>query len=188
MRIPINLASQPFRRDRAMLVASAAVSAVLVFTLGGLVYLAGIDRAQSAQLRGDLVRLNNQIQKATAEQSQLDLVMHKPENAIAVETSVFINSLILHKSMSWTRLFEDLEKTVPYNVKLMSLVPSLNAQNKVVLDIYAAAEKQEDLVELARALEHSTVFHNVYGHQTQQPTQAEPFWKGRVTVNYAQKL
>ena len=30
MKIPINLASQPFRRDRAMLVASFAVCALLV--------------------------------------------------------------------------------------------------------------------------------------------------------------
>ena len=34
MKIPINLASQPFRRDRAMLVASIAVSLLLAGTLG----------------------------------------------------------------------------------------------------------------------------------------------------------
>ena len=33
MKIPINLASEPFRRDRAMLVASAAVGILLVASL-----------------------------------------------------------------------------------------------------------------------------------------------------------
>ncbi len=48
MKIPINLASQPFRRDRAMLVASAAISLALVMTLGLLFDLAMLDRAQLA--------------------------------------------------------------------------------------------------------------------------------------------
>ena len=43
MRIPINLASQPFRRDRAMLVASIAVSVVLCVTLAVLISLARAD-------------------------------------------------------------------------------------------------------------------------------------------------
>jgi len=34
MKIPINLASEPFRRDRAMLVASAAVAVLLMASLG----------------------------------------------------------------------------------------------------------------------------------------------------------
>ncbi len=35
MKIPINLASQPFRRDRALLVGSVGVCAVLVATPDG---------------------------------------------------------------------------------------------------------------------------------------------------------
>ena len=46
MKVPINLASQPFRRDRAMIAASIAVSVVLVFSLSGLIYLALADRQQ----------------------------------------------------------------------------------------------------------------------------------------------
>ena len=40
MRIPINIASQPFRRDRAMMVASALVALLLAATLSALVLLA----------------------------------------------------------------------------------------------------------------------------------------------------
>ena len=58
MKIPINLASQPFRRDRAMLAASIAVSVLLVGTLGVLISLAMADRAQMADVRADISRLN----------------------------------------------------------------------------------------------------------------------------------
>ena len=44
MKIPINLASQPFRRDRALLAASIAVSVLLTITLGvlGVFVITGI--------------------------------------------------------------------------------------------------------------------------------------------------
>ena len=51
MKIPINLASQPFRRDRVMMVAASAACVALVLTLGALTYLYSVDRAQSAELR-----------------------------------------------------------------------------------------------------------------------------------------
>ena len=54
MKIPINLASQPFRRVRAMLLASMAVSLLLVGTLGALVSLILADRAQVADVRPDM--------------------------------------------------------------------------------------------------------------------------------------
>ncbi len=188
MTIPINLASQPFRRDRAVLVASAAVCALLTLTLGGLIYLYLADRAQSAELRREVARLDRQISTSGAEQARLDAILRKPENSTVLERSVFINTLLYHKGISWSRLFADLESTVPYNVKLVALVPSVNADNKVVLDITVAADNPEALVGFALAMEKSSSFRDVYIHNNQPPTQAEPFYRVRVTVNYAQKL
>jgi Tfp pilus assembly protein PilN len=119
MRLPINLASQPFRRDRAMVVASAVLSAVLVATLGVLVYLALLDNAQLKTLRTNISQLNTRITAATAEQTRLEAILHKPENASVLEQTVFINDLIYHKAISWSQILEDLEKTVPRNVKLI---------------------------------------------------------------------
>jgi type IV pilus assembly protein PilN len=188
MKIPINLASQPFRRDRAILVASVAVTLVLVLTLGGLVYLYLIDRAQSAELRREVAGLDRQISASTAEQARLNAILRKPENSTVLDLSVFINTLLYRKGISWSRLFSDLENTVPYNVKLISLVPSLNAENKVVLDITVAANDPGALVGFALAMEKSPVFRDVYIHNNQPPTQADPFHRVRVTVSYAQKL
>ena len=51
MKIPINLASQPFRRDRAMLVASVVVGLLLAASLSALITLANADSAQLADVR-----------------------------------------------------------------------------------------------------------------------------------------
>ena len=88
MKIPINLASQPFRRDRAMLAASVAVCVLLTGTLGVLIWLAMADRRQLADVRADVARLNEVIRKIGAEQGQLDSVLRKPESSPVVVTII----------------------------------------------------------------------------------------------------
>jgi Tfp pilus assembly protein PilN len=188
MKIPINLASQPFRRDRAMLAASISVSLLLVVTLGTLISLIMADRAQSADVRSDLNQLNRQIRAARAEQGQLDAVLRKPENAEVLERSVFINALLVRKGISWTRIFADLEKTVPHNVKILAIRPSVNAQNQVMLDMTVGADTPEPVIQLYKALEESPLFGSVLQHSSLPPTQSDPLYRYRMTVIYAQKL
>ena len=188
MKNPINLASQPFRRDRAMLVASLAVSALLAVTLTVLVYLALVDNAQLKGLRGDVARLNNRLRVLRTEQQRQDAVLHRPDSANVLETSVFLNDLIDHKAISWSRLLSDLEKTVPYNVQVLILHPTINGRNQVMLDMTVGSATPAAVEDLLRALEQSPIFGNVYQHNTLPPTQAEPLYRSRITVPYDQKL
>ena len=79
MKIPINLASQPFRRDRALLVASIAVSVLLVATLGVLISLALSDRAQLADVRHEVDLLNRQVRSVQTQQARLDACCAGPK-------------------------------------------------------------------------------------------------------------
>jgi type IV pilus assembly protein PilN len=188
MKIPINLASQPFRRDRALVVASLAVSTVLLLTLGSLVYLAMVDNAELKDVRRNIAQLNVKTAAATAEQARLEAILRKPENASVLETTVFLNNLIYHKAISWSQLLEDLEKTIPYNVKLLMLHPTVNNLNQVQLDMMVGSESPDALVGVLKNLETSPMFGEVYDHSQQYPTQAEPLHRMRITVNYAHKL
>jgi type IV pilus assembly protein PilN len=188
MKIPINLASQPFRRDRAMLAGSIAVSLMLVGTLGALMALIVQDRALLADVRSDVDGLNRQLRVATADQGRLDAVLRKPENAEVLERGVFLNALLYRKGISWTRIFADLEKTVPYNVKVLAIRPSVNSQNQVLLDMTVGADSPEPVIQLYRALEESPLFGSVVEHSSLPPTQSDPLYRYRMTVIYAQKL
>jgi type IV pilus assembly protein PilN len=188
MKIPINLASQPFRRDRPMLVASLAISLLLIGTLGVLIALYMTDRSQLGGINNELSHLKRGRTAVTGEQARLDGILRQPQNAFVLDRSLFINTLIFQKSISWSRLFEDLEQTVPYNVKIMALHPVVKARNQVTLDMQAGAQEFGPLIELLKALETSPVFGKVSQPTWQPPTQAEPFFRIRVTVNYVQKL
>ncbi len=187
MKIPINLASQPFRRDRAMLAASIGVCVLLVATLGVLITLVMADRRELADVRHEISRLNSQIRRVTSEQTQMDSVLRKPENAQVLETSIFINSLLERKSISWTRIFADLEKKVPYNVKIIQIRPLITPQDRVSLDMTVASESPVPMIELLKSLQDAP-FSRPEMHLMQQPTQAEPIYKYRVSVQYAQQI
>ena len=135
MKIPINLASQPFRRDRAMLVASAAVSLLLVGTLGALISLAMTDRAQLADLRAQVSRIRSLLRASADQQQSLEGVLRQPQNAEVLERSVFLNTLLYRKGISWTKILADLEKTMPAKVKVLNIRPFPMGKGQVTLDM-----------------------------------------------------
>ena len=188
MKIPINLASQPFRRDRPMVVASVVVGVLLAGTLAAQGSLALADRSQLAETRRHIVQLNRQIQKATTDQARLDAILRQPDNAEVLERSIFLNALLYRKGINWTRIFSDLEKTLPHNVRVISIRPSVNARNEITLDMNVGAETPEPAIELLKALEGSPLFGSAYLHSSLPPSQTEPLYRYRVSVNYAQKL
>ena len=188
MKVPINLASQPFRRDRAMIAASIAVSVVLVFTLSGLIYLMLADRKQLAGVRLDLDRFSRETRAITVEQARLDAVLRRPENTEVLERSVLLNQLLYRKGISWTKILADLGKTLPWNVQIINIRPYLNKDNQVTLDMTVGSQSQLAIIEFLKALESSSFFQAASAPSSQAPTQTEPLFRSRVLVNYAQKL
>ena len=171
-----------------MVVASMVVAALLVVTLGILATLAISDNQQLAGLRHEIARVNRQIATTQTEQAKLDGILRQPANASVLERSLFINTLILHKAISWSQLFSDLEKTLPYNVKIVALHPYVNGSNQVKLDLTLASEQTAPVIEAVRAFEKSPRFGTVSPNGLAPPTQAEPLYRYRFTVDYAQKL
>jgi type IV pilus assembly protein PilN len=188
MKIPINLASEPFRKDRAMLAASAAVGVVLAASLAVLVMLANADNAQLADLRKEVAQLHTQIAATGKQQVDFEAVIRKPENAQVLELSVFLNTLLSRKGISWTRILADLEKTMPGNVKMLNIQPYVTGRNQVILSLQVGSEGPEPVILFYKALERSDLFGGVTQNIYQPPSQAEPLYRYRFTVNYAQKL
>jgi hypothetical protein len=187
MKIPINLASQPFRRDRAMLAASIAVTVLLLCTLGVLISLALADRTQMADVPAVIARVNDRVRAGYVEQAQLDAVLRKPENAEVLERSVFLNELLVRKGISWTRIFADLEAVLPHNVRIVQIHPSVDAHNRIMLDMQVASESPEPVIELMRKMA-KPPFAKPEPKLQQGPTQAEPLYRFRVSVDYGQNL
>jgi type IV pilus assembly protein PilN len=188
MKFPINLATQPFHKDRPILFASAAVAVLMLCSLILLGSLAIADRRRSADTRAVIARLDQQIARATADQARLDAVLRRPDNAEVMERSLFLNALLYRKGVSWTRVFADLEKTLPPDVRLITIRPQVVSERQIHLEMVIAAASPGPVFEALRALESSEVFGETNVYNSAPPSQSEPLFRCRVSVNYAQKL
>lgn len=189
MRIPLNLASEPFRRDRPVVVASIGGCVLLTLLLLFLISTIVSERSQAKATRESIAGLTRQLQLLTGEQSKFDGTLRIPENAEVLERSVMLNALIERKSISWTRIFADLEKVLPYNVRLINIrLPQVNSANQVTLDMIVGAQNPEPLQDLLKKLQASPLFGPASVSSYLPPTQNEPLYRYRVSVNYVQKL
>ena len=189
MKIPINLSTEPFRRDRPVLVASTALASVLALLLCVVVYLIVADRARMKDTRVGVAQLDDELRKITAEQAQLEGTLRMPANAEVLQRSYLLNALLERKSISWTKLFSDLEGVMPLDVRIISVrLPQITNQNEVVLDVEVGAKEMEPFLVFLNHLNKSPLFGPVSPRSTQPPTQQDPLYKFRFTVNYAQKL
>jgi type IV pilus assembly protein PilN len=188
MRIPVNLASEPFRRDRAMLVASGAVGALMAVVLAMLVSLALSERALMADSLAETERIEGELRRLNAEQGRLTAILRKPENAEVLDRSLFLNTLIYRKGISWTRIFADLESMTPYNVRIISIRPQLDPRNRVFLDMVIGAEGTGPVLDFLRKLEGSELFGATAVENSLAPTQTEPLFRYRISVSYARQL
>ena len=189
IQVPINLATEPFRRDRPMLVASAAAAALLVILLIFQISTILSERSQGADIHFTIERLNRQLKTISTEQARLSGAMRRPENSEVLERSYFLNTLIDRKAISWTRLFADLEKVVPYNVRLITVrLPEVDSDNRVLVDMVVGAKELAPIRQLVQNLESSDLFGDANVQSGAPPSQTEPLYRYHVVVTYAQKL
>jgi Tfp pilus assembly protein PilN len=189
VRIPINLASEPFRRDRPMLLASGACALLLAGLLGVLVYWIAADRARQGDTRQQVNRLNQELSAISAEQAKLDATLRQPANASILERSLLLNTLVERKSVSWTKIFADLEAVMPPNVRLIQVrLPQIDSRNQVLLDMVVGAQGPVPVIGFLKQLQASPRFGPATLHNSVPPSDNEPLYRSRVSVNYAQNF
>lgn len=188
LRIPLNFSNDPFRRDRPILVASGITAVLLLGVLIMLITIVVRERHEAKDARGTIAKYEGQLQRLNAEHAKVENFLRQPENEIVLERSVFLNILLQRKGISWTRLFGDLESVFPSNVRLVSVRPFVTSDNKVQLDMVIGAQSPEPIFDLLKRFENSSVFGAVSVQGSMPPSQNEPLFRYRVSVNYAQKL
>lgn len=187
-RIAINLASEPFRRDRPIIFLGALLGLLLTGTLGLLIAVALMSEGVSEETQRAFARAQQQLQAQANEQARLEAALRRPENAEVIERSVFLNQLLQRKGISWTRLFNDLEGVMPHNVRLISVRPQVYGQNEVLLDMVVGSQTSEPVIQMLMKLESSPAFGATSVTNSLPPSQTDPLFRYRVSVHYAQKL
>lgn len=188
MKIQLNLASQPFRRERLFWVTAGANAVALVALAGALLF----QYINYAELPPDQVametKLRAEMAKLSAEERQVNEELGDAANEEVLERSLFLNQLLTRKGISWTRTFADLEQVLPPKVLMMQIRPEVTSSNKVVLEMQVGAETRGDFIEFLQALETSELFGRLAVRGSSPPTENQPLWRYQLTVQYDQRL
>jgi type IV pilus assembly protein PilN len=158
MRININLATERYeavrqylQRIRTLVALMAVVTALLV---GYIVYQRSHTRdidAKIAKARQELSELNN-------EKAQAQAILNKPVNRGIADQSEFLNELFARKSLSWTRIFSEMERIMPPNIHVVSMKPDYTVNNELLVHMLVATDSRDRAVELVKRMEKSSHF------------------------------
>lgn len=158
MRVAINLASQPYEvareYQRRMTLAIIALGVVALLLVGYIIYQRGHTRSINRQLAAT----EQQIDALDREETQARAILNKPVNRVVADQSDFLNELFARKSLSWTRIFSEMEKIVPADLHVVSMKPEYTKTNDLVLHIVVATDSRQRAVELVQHMEKSNHF------------------------------
>ena len=73
-------------------------------------------------------------------------------------------------------------------MRLITVRPQIHGNNELSLDMIVAAQSIESIQNFYMQLEASSVFGRTTVHTQLPPSQTEPLFRSRVSVNYVQKL
>lgn len=108
-----------------------------------------------------VLSLENNLKKIKEENEILKNKIEKIDKAKLTEIAEEINYLISEKTFSWSKLLEELENTLPDEVRLTALSTKKEKKGEIVIRIIALSPKREGMVETLEALKSNKNFKDV---------------------------
>jgi Tfp pilus assembly protein PilN len=160
MQVGLNLATKPLVSHRRFLLGSAllgAVASLLFVYLGWHFYT--LRRADEV-FRARMGALQQQMARLDEQRSDLVRFFAKQENHNLQDRARFVGSVIEARSFNWTKMFMDLEHTLPPGVHVEKISPTLENGSLSVKFVVAGAS-EDAKVKLLKAFEESPLFTDV---------------------------
>jgi Tfp pilus assembly protein PilN len=160
MKTRLNLATSPLEGDRRFVVGSATAGAVGVLLMLILAWHSYSAWRSNTLLAGQEQRLATDTAKLQAERRDLETFFNRPETVQRRDLAAFLNSLIAQRAFPWTRIFMDLERSLPSGARVVSVEPTL-AGDHLELRFTVEAMSDEAKLQFLRVLENSSEFSQI---------------------------
>ena len=160
MYVRLNLATKPLLSHRRFFVGSAAIGALAGILFIALAWHYFTIRKSEAEFRERADKVQQEMASLERQKAELDSFFARPENHGIQERAKFSNGVIVARSFNWTRMFMDLEKTLPPGVHVLRIEPKLG-QGSVEVKFVVGASTQESKIQVLKAFEDSKSFSHV---------------------------
>ena len=159
--LTLNLASRPFRNNRAIATILVSVGGILLLATVANLYVFFTYRSSYAQLQNDQRVERTRLQALEGEERRLAKEIESRDFASLYRRGRFAGGAILQQDFSWTRLFNKLEALMPNEVMMTSIRPSVTGDG-IVIRIDGRAKNQPAFLTLQERLLEDPSYTNVY--------------------------
>ena len=160
-----NLSTRPFYNTAAVrLWLAVAAAVVLLATAFNVVQVLRysnsntelVTRAQNDEARAAELRRSAQTLRASVDVAQVDSVSVDARQA---------NDLIGRRTFSWTELFNQFEHTLPDDVRITAVRPTVDKERRIVLAVSVLARGVDDVNRFMENLDQTQVFGELHSRQ-----------------------
>lgn len=187
MRSRLNLATSPFVSYRGFILTAALLAAAaLVCTLFIGMKAVAAWRVGAAT-RARLGELEQRRRDLAARQESLETDLQEPGTREALDRAQFFNQLIERKRLSSIRLFQDLEASLPADVRVLSVAPRLREDGQLQVELRVGGRSAASVIEFLRALEEGQAFREVALHSQSHESAGHDAFVANITAVYVRE-
>jgi Tfp pilus assembly protein PilN len=160
MYVRLNLATRPLISHRRFLAGSAALGVLGLLLLAGLGWRFYVLRKAEEDFRVRSSKVQKEMAAVTEQRNELEQYFGQQQAAGFQERAKFVVGVLQSRSINWTQMFMDLEKTLPPGVHVLHIDPKLD-KGIVSVHFIVGATNQEAKLKLLKAFEDSPSFAHV---------------------------
>lgn len=179
MKLLLNLSTTPVENKRPFIAGASALGAMGVLTFMLLAHAAYTSWRANRELRAEISHWQSEIHSNRQKQAALDAYFQTPQAREVLDRAGFLNSLIGQRSFPWTKIFIDLEQTLPPGVRVIKISPKLD-NGRAIVELTVGAESEEGKIKFLQSLEKSQVFSDI--RVKNDHYQEEPGVPDRITL------
>jgi Tfp pilus assembly protein PilN len=156
-----NLSTRPFYNERAVqIVLGAVIVLIAVLTGFNIVEVVRLTASQRT-LGAHAVESEREAARLLTEAAAVRAQINAKELETVASAAREANGIIDQRAFSWSGLFDQLEQTLPDDVRIIGVAPSVTQQGQFVVDITVQARRSEDVDQFIEALEKTGSFRDV---------------------------
>jgi Tfp pilus assembly protein PilN len=160
-----NLSTRPFYNERGVdLILGAIAVLVAAFAVFNIVEFARLS-GREAQLRAQVSAAEARTSTLGDETRRLRRSINRAELKAVTAEAQSANALIDRRVFSWSGLFNQLETTLPADVRIASVTPRLDTGGRVTVALAIVGRRPEDIDAFVERLGKSGAFADVLSRQ-----------------------
>lgn len=158
MRLNINLASQKYEDVQQFFKRWGIAIAVTAVLTVALLVTTVLSYTKSSKSNEHIQQLQEEIASLQKERSDAEAISNRPENHDVTEQKNYWNHQFYRRQLSWTQLFNDLQKIMPARAYVSSVHPEITPEGRLKLSLVIKGDTHSNGLELIQKMEKSERF------------------------------